>query len=115
MKNKGFTLFVAIVVMGTLLLIAAGMASLSDKRLSPLLAANPNKHSTQPIPALSAPSIGMSKILPASAPFPLLRAQQFSVIRTVIIPVISGWWAVMILVRLTASTFFLIRLAPSWL
>lgn len=32
MKNKGFTLFVAIVVMGTLLLIAAGIASLAVRQ-----------------------------------------------------------------------------------
>ncbi|OHB17650.1 MAG: hypothetical protein A2544_01355 [Candidatus Zambryskibacteria bacterium RIFOXYD2_FULL_43_10] len=32
MRNKGFTLFVAIVVMGTLLLIAAGIASLAVRQ-----------------------------------------------------------------------------------
>lgn len=32
MKNKGFTLFVAIVVMGTLLLIAAGITSLAVRQ-----------------------------------------------------------------------------------
>lgn len=32
MKNKGFTLFVALVIMGTLLLIAAGIVNLSFKQ-----------------------------------------------------------------------------------
>ncbi|MEX2013629.1 MAG: pilus assembly PilX N-terminal domain-containing protein [Parcubacteria group bacterium] len=32
MKNKGFTLFIAIIVMGTLLLIAVGIASLSTRQ-----------------------------------------------------------------------------------
>ena len=61
--QKGFTLFIALIMMGTLLLIAAGIVSLAT-------AANLNTRSTPPTPVSNALSFGTSKILPGLAPLP---------------------------------------------